>query len=129
MTDLLQLSAETLSVELPLTPHYTTWLNDLDEQCKAAHLANKGLAHQWQPLIKEAQETIKVMLVLDGPLATKMTVIEGTRVLDHGKGAEFVNRNARFFNQYPEIDIRLKPWFAGSQIGLRLEAKTVVFRI
>ena len=125
----LRLSAETLSVELPLNTESTPWLQDLDAQCMAAMQANNPLGHHWQPLIQEFQETVKVMLVLEGPSATKMTVMDGTRVLAHGKGAQFVDRNARFFNPYPEIDIRLKPWFAGPQCGLKLEAKTVIFRI
>ena len=84
---------------------------------------------QWVPLFKEGQRSVKVHLVLEGPSATKMTVMEGTRIIDRGMGLHFVQQNARYFDcSEPEIDIKPGDWLIAPHHGLRLFAKSIVWQ-
>jgi len=89
-----KLTVESFSME------YVVPQETIDEFQKFDELmASKQKRHgcQWVPLFKEGQRSVKVHLVLEGPSATKMTVMEGTRIIDRGMGLQFVQQNSRYF--------------------------------
>ena len=84
---------------------------------------------QWVPLFKEGQRSVKVHIVLEGPSATKMTVMDGTRIIDRGVGLQFVQQNSRYFYcSDPDIDIKPGDWLIAPHHGLRLFAKSIVWQ-
>ena len=68
-------------------------------------LEKHGMRREWVPCIEEGQTVVDLDIVLDGARATKITIMEGTRIVDRGSGQAFLDKNSRFMQCQPEAEI------------------------
>ena len=107
----LNISADEVSMNFPLTAENAAEIRRLDGLYKEAssNMSPKN-TYEWKPALKDDEDVAKVYFVLKGPTATRMTVMEGTKIIDSGTGMSFLEKNYRFLECMPEIDIRRVPW-------------------
>ena len=125
----LNISADEVSMDFPLTAENAAEIRRLDGLYKeASSKMSPGNTYEWKPALKGDEDVAKVYFVLKGPTATQMTVMEGTKIIDSGTGMSFLEKNYRFLDCEPEINIRPVPWMRPPYIGAQLVAKDAVFR-
>ena len=125
----LNISADEVSMDFPLTAENAAEIRRLDGLYKEASSNMSPMnKYEWKPALKDDEDIAKVYFVLKGPTATQMTVMEGTKTIDSGTGMSFLEKNYRFLECMPEINIRPVPWMRPPYIGAQLVAKNAVFR-
>ena len=121
-----------LSMELAFTPAMIEQIIRRDNICKETSLPIMKEFNQildWAPIVKNGEQRANVLLVLDGPEATKLTVMEGTRIIDRGSGAKFLEKNSRFLHCQPEVNVIERQWMDSTHMGISLAATSAVFRM
>ena len=121
-----------LSMELAFTPAMIEQIIRRDNICKETSLPimkEFNQSRDWVPIVKDGKQSAKVLLVLDGPEATKITIMEGTRIIDRGSGAKFIHKNSRFLHCQPEVTVIEKQWMDSTHMGISLAATSAVFRM
>ena len=125
----LNISADEVSMDFPLTAENAAEIRRLDGLYKeASSNMSPNNTYEWKPALKDDEDVAKVYFVLKGPTATQMTVMEGTKIIDSGTGMSFLEKNYRFLERMPEINIRPVPWMRPPYFGAQLVAKNAVFR-
>jgi len=123
---LASLTAESLCMEYMVPQDTIDHWQKFDELIEGKQ---KRPGFEWVPLFKNGQQSVKVHLEMEGPSATKMTVMEGTKIVDRGTGLKFVEKNSRFFFRKPEIDLKPGTWAIVPHHGVKLYAKSIVWHI
>ena len=116
-------SVESFSMDY-VVPQET--LNEFERLDKLAEARQLSPGFVWVPLIQEGQQSVKVHLVMEGPKPTKMTIMEGTKIIDRGTGLKFVHQNSRYFDGKFEIDIVPSSWASKGYHGTKLLVESMV---
>ena len=121
-----------LSMDLTFTPATLEQIKRRDKICEETTMPimrEFGKNLEWTPIVKDGESNAKVLLVLDGANPTKMTVMEGTRIIDRGTGAKFIQKNSRFLHCQPEVSVTETTWMDSKNTGMSLLASSAVFRL
>ena len=84
----------------------------------------------WEPFPIGLDLRAQLQIILNGPPATKMVVMEKNVILDSGTGLEFIQKNNRFFEEGDvSIEVRIKTWLKTSSAGISFEIQKLIFQI